>query len=205
MLSKDRCCSRTTRSQMKVCVLPFPSLPLHQTQKFVPQLRFTSSKDCSSFRLSAQPNARFVPQPRLLSYSKDRSSSGPSRPLCADLFGSPSKLHACMHAWWEGLVPCSISNSRRGSSGNGSGTAWGTAVGSSVHGMGTSWEPYPWEFHSGARGTEPRGAHPGRGGTFLSCSGEGISAHGRIGSTLRCDIWRGRWGFDFCGDWDIDG
>ena len=105
MLSKDRCCSRTTRSisnEGMRFALPFPSLPLHQTQKFVPQLRFTNSKDCSSFRLSAQPNARFVPQPRLLSYSKDRSSSGPSRPLCADLFGSPSKLHACMHggrAW----------------------------------------------------------------------------------------------------------
>lgn len=48
MLSKDRCCSRTTRSQMKVCVLPFPSLP------------FRSTKRKNSYRNYVSPTAKIV-------------------------------------------------------------------------------------------------------------------------------------------------
>ena len=53
--------------------------------------------------------------------------------------------------------------------------------------------------------TEPRGAHREAGGPGLSCSGDGISSHGSVGSTPRCDIWRRRWGFDLRGDGKTDG
>lgn len=121
-----------------VC-LPFPCLPLHQTQI---KNRTNSNHVSPTAKIVvsllqtlplAQPNARLVLQ-LSLSYRKDCSSSSPCLPLCADLFGAPRRLtHACMVG---GPAPCSISTAAegaRGPHGNGS----GTAVGNSVHVMGT--------------------------------------------------------------------